>query len=578
MPPRRWRSPGGGTRSSSAATSSVPGSTTSFPSLFGGEYIFDDVTVDPWTFAPETYGMRITPLRAYAHMVPHYYIQNFGTAVSHPDTSEYAGFAQDTIRVTDHFGFTLGVRYDFQAFRTDNLVSNYYFRDSGRVPVDRNNVAPRVGFAYSIGERRPLVDPRRVRAVLHAHSLDVHLGRRDRERRPADEPDAEQRAPGRPAAVPGVSERRWCRAPTTATVCAPPPELLSHMTTEVSAFAHDFQIPVVQQTSLSVEKEIGTRTAVGVNYLYVHGMHLIRARDVNLPPPTPVTYPVYDAVGRQPARLLHRGFLRHLGARPASLSCPFPPCLGDVQRPTPQLGSVNVFESSATSIYHGLTVSLRRRMHHGFGMRLAYTWARAMDDGQDALVVGRPATVENSYLPHLEWGPSTTDQRHRFVAAWTAEPQPFHRDHPALRWLFNDWRFAGVVTIGSGRPLSARIVGDANADGNTYNDRLPGYQPQRVYRPGLCQHGFAGGARVPGARSLEAGVAGGELQPVEPREPAGGHLRRRISPTRRPVLSLGDVTAGGQQYPASFRQSQGFLSPTSAYAPRQVQFGVRVSF
>jgi len=50
----------------------------------------------------------------------------------------------------------LGLRYDFQAFRTDNLVSNYYFRDSGRVPVDRNNVALRVGFAYSIGERRPL--------------------------------------------------------------------------------------------------------------------------------------------------------------------------------------------------------------------------------------------------------------------------------------------------------------------------------------------------------------------------------------------------------------------------------------
>ena len=40
----------------------------------------------------------------------------------------------------------------------------------------------------------------------------------------------------------------------------------------------------------------------------------------------------------------------------------------------------------------------------------------------------------------------------------------------------------------------------------------------------------------------------------------------------------GDVTAGGKQYPASYRAARGFLSPTSAYAPRQVQFGVRVSF
>ncbi len=42
--------------------------------------------------------------------------------------------------------------------------------------------------------------------------------------------------------------------------------------------------------------------------------------------------------------------------------------------------------------------------------------------------------------------------------------------------MFNDWRFAGMVTAGSGRPVSARIVGDANGDGNTYNDRLPGYR------------------------------------------------------------------------------------------------------
>ena len=190
---------------------------------------------------------------------------------------------------------------------------------------------------------------------------------------------------------------------TSATVCAPPPELLSHMTTEVSAFAPNFQIPVVQQTSLSVEKEIGTRTAVGVNYLYVHGMHLIRARDVNLPPPTPVTYPVYDQSG---ANLLGYYTVDSFATwdTTRTLTCPFPPCLGDVQRPMPQLGSVNVFESSATSIYHGLTISLRRRMHHGFGVRLAYTWAHAMDDGQDALVVGRPATVQNSYLPEPGMG------------------------------------------------------------------------------------------------------------------------------------------------------------------------------
>ena len=73
-----------------------------FPSLFGGEYIFDNIRVNPFTFQPQTFGLAITPLRGYAHAVPRFYIQNFGSAVSRPDTREYALFAQDSIRVTNH--------------------------------------------------------------------------------------------------------------------------------------------------------------------------------------------------------------------------------------------------------------------------------------------------------------------------------------------------------------------------------------------------------------------------------------------------------------------------------------------
>lgn len=83
-----------------------------FPSTFRGEYIFAPINVDPFTFKPLIGGLTLIPLRAYAHEIPHYYFQRFGTAVSHPDTNEYAAFAQDTMRITDHFGLTLGVRYD----------------------------------------------------------------------------------------------------------------------------------------------------------------------------------------------------------------------------------------------------------------------------------------------------------------------------------------------------------------------------------------------------------------------------------------------------------------------------------
>ncbi len=62
-----------------------------FPSLYGGEYFYDNISVDPFTFVPQHDGLQLTPLRAYAHHVPRYYEQNFGNPVSHPDSNDYAG-------------------------------------------------------------------------------------------------------------------------------------------------------------------------------------------------------------------------------------------------------------------------------------------------------------------------------------------------------------------------------------------------------------------------------------------------------------------------------------------------------
>jgi hypothetical protein len=128
-----------------------------FPSMFGGEYMHSTISVDPWTFEPMRYGLKLTPLRAYAHQVPRYYIQNFGTAISHPDTNEYAGFLQDTLRATSRLALSLGVRYDLQTFSTAGLVGSPYWPQAGKVPVNDRNVSPRVGLAYSIGKDRPLV-------------------------------------------------------------------------------------------------------------------------------------------------------------------------------------------------------------------------------------------------------------------------------------------------------------------------------------------------------------------------------------------------------------------------------------
>ena len=123
-----------------------------YPSMFGGEYYFDDVKVNPWTYAPMKYGEPLTPLRAYAHEVPRYYMQNFGTAVSHPNSRFYSAFMQDTIRVTRSFTLNVGVRYDLQTFEPGNTGNQSAVSALGKSPTDTHNLSPRVGFSYALGD------------------------------------------------------------------------------------------------------------------------------------------------------------------------------------------------------------------------------------------------------------------------------------------------------------------------------------------------------------------------------------------------------------------------------------------
>lgn len=215
-------------------------------------------------------------------------------------------------------------------------------------------------------------------------------------------------------------------------------------------------------------------------------------------------------------------------------------------------------------------------MTSGLYFRLGYTYARATDDGQDGLVAGRPSLVQNSYSAS-ERGPSVTDQRNRFVFSWIAEPRPFDRRHVWLGKLFNNWKFSGVITYGSGRPVDARVIGDANQDGNSSNDRLPGVQRNGFLGPDyattdmrLTRRLFVGG-RV-------------KLDLVAEAFNALNRDNRRLK-----ISDDGFQNTAGQfvqidnspeisHFPAHYRRSTRFLRPTDAYAPRQLQMALRLVF
>jgi hypothetical protein len=545
-----------------------------FPSLYGGEYIFATLRVDPWTFEPMRYGMETTPLRAYAHNVPRYYIQNFGSAVSHPDTNEYAWFVQDTIRVTNRLAVSLGIRYDLQTFSIDGLRTNPLWPDSGRVPRDRNNFAPRVGLAYSIGNERPLV----VRAgygMFYTRIPQIYTSAVATDNGFSSSHLILDNMNYYDHLIFPSYPNPLVNCPLTAASCTPPGGAAGQVTADVSAFAHNFHTPKVEQASLSLEREMAHRLAAGVSYLYVHGEGLIRARDVNLPPPIPVSYPLYDDSGVNLLGMYNVDSFSTWQFSP-SMTCPFPPCINPLARPITQLGTINVFESAASSLYHGLTASVRRRMTSGLYFRLGYTFAHAIDDGQDALLTGG-SSVQNSYSPAAERGPSVTDQRHRFVFSWLAEPRPFARSHQVLGKMFNNWRISGVCTVGSGRPVEARVFGDPNRDNNDLNDRLPGYGRNAFVGPDYATTDFRLARRIP---------LGGRLKSEFLIETFNLFNRnnKRVTISEQGFLNpagkflQGDKLLGINYFPGYYQRPANFLAATNAYAPRQIQLALRIIF
>jgi hypothetical protein len=554
-----------------------------FPELFGGEYIFDNISVNPFTFAPQRYGLAITPLRAYAHQVPRYYMQNFGSALSHPDSNEFALFAQDTMRLTNRFALTFGLRWDGQTFNTSGMTSNPLWPQAGRMPLDLDNFAPRAGFAYSLGKRdRPLV----VRGgwglfftripQIYSSAVATNNGVNNGY---LFIDSYEEAYVSNPSHLMPTYPNPFVACAPGATTCPLPSGfstgLGSSLSREVSAFAPNFRTPYVEQANLGIEREVARHLTLGLNYLYVHGVHLIRALDVNLPAPITVQYPVYDQNNQFTGQYYTvQSFTTWQTS--ASATCPTPPCINPLVRPIPQLGSIDQFESNGSSVYHGLTASLQRRMTSGLYFRLAYTWAHAIDDTQDALLTSY-STVQNSYNTTAERGNSTTDQRHRFVFAWVGEPQPFRREHPLLRKFFNNWKFSNVITAGSGRPVTTQVTGDLNGDGNLNNDRLPGVSRNSLIGPGY----FTVDMRL--ARKLHAT----ERWRLEALVECFNLLNRdnkRIVATNDGFYVTGAdfvsyrVVIGSSQYPAYVKQYANYTTATSSYAPRQMQLSLRVRF
>ncbi|MFY9561086.1 MAG: TonB-dependent receptor [Terriglobales bacterium] len=122
--------------------------------------------------------------------------------------------------------------------------------------------------------------------------------------------------------------------------------------------------------------------------------------------------------------------------------------------------------SSGSSVYHALTVNLRKRFGQHYEFLGSYTWSHAIDDSTD---LQSPLEPQDNYNPNAERSNSLFDQRHRFV--FSGVYQSGHLGDSFAGKLFSNWTIAPIIEGVSGRPFNIITGDDRNFDFSTPTDR-----------------------------------------------------------------------------------------------------------
>lgn len=123
-----------------------------------------------------------------------------------------------------------------------------------------------------------------------------------------------------------------------------------------------------------------------------------------------------------------------------------------------------IYESSeGNSILHAGTFSIRKRLAKGLGLGGTYVFSKSIDN---AASIGGGAVVvaQDAFDISADRGLSTFDQRHKFTGNWIFQ-LPLGANHRfaatgLAAHVLGDWQWSGDITIGTGFPYTAHVLGN----------------------------------------------------------------------------------------------------------------------
>ena len=218
--------------------------------------------------------------------------------------------------------------------------------------------------------------------------------------------------------------------------------------------------PYVYNYFLGLQREIMPKLVVEVNYAGTTGHKLFRAENVNRIPGgrLPEGSCVTDTFGRQLCGQVNAD--------------------NPLGRLNPNFGTLRVWENVSNSNYNSLQLSVKKQAAHGMTFNMNYTYSHAIDEGSTwhsgATSSNGPAAGEGYTTdvtqPALDRGNSIFDVRQRLVGNYVFELPWYRSQQGILGHILGGWSNIGVISWQTGahwepfRASSRKLVDSA---GNT---------------------------------------------------------------------------------------------------------------